>query len=82
MLHCDRLLLDLLCDYVEGTLGVDEKAEVERHLASCPQCTTFLNTYRATPHLCREMLKQEMSKAMPPQMSSALMDFLRAKCKK
>jgi hypothetical protein len=28
----------LLCDYVDGTLGPDRKAAVERHLAQCPAC--------------------------------------------
>jgi hypothetical protein len=28
----------LICDYVDGTLPADRKAEVERHLAECPVC--------------------------------------------
>src|ERR1035438_3788416 len=28
----------LICDYVDGTLSADRKAEVERHLAECPGC--------------------------------------------
>jgi anti-sigma factor RsiW len=28
----------LICDYVDGTLGPAEKAEVERHFAECPAC--------------------------------------------
>ena len=28
----------LICDYVDGTLSADRKAEVERHLAECPAC--------------------------------------------
>ena len=28
----------LICDYVDGTLAADQKAEVERHLAECPAC--------------------------------------------
>jgi hypothetical protein len=28
----------LICDYVEGTLGPAEKAEVERHIHECPAC--------------------------------------------
>ncbi|HTS25247.1 MAG TPA: anti-sigma factor [Bryobacteraceae bacterium] len=28
----------LICDYVDGTLSSDRKAEVERHLAECPAC--------------------------------------------
>jgi hypothetical protein len=28
----------LICDYADGTLGPDRKAEVERHLAGCAAC--------------------------------------------
>ena len=28
----------LICDYVDGTLAADRKAEVERHLEACPAC--------------------------------------------
>jgi hypothetical protein len=28
----------LICDYVDGTLPLERKAEVERHLAECPTC--------------------------------------------
>jgi len=28
----------LICDYMDGTLQADRKAEVERHLAECPVC--------------------------------------------
>jgi hypothetical protein len=28
----------LICDYVDGTLATDRRAEVERHLAECPAC--------------------------------------------
>ena len=28
----------LICDYLDGTLSADRKAEVERHFAECPAC--------------------------------------------
>jgi len=28
----------LICDYVDGTLAPDQKAELERHLSACPDC--------------------------------------------
>jgi len=36
-MNCAELEI-LICDYVDGTLGPAEKAEVERHLAGCPVC--------------------------------------------
>jgi anti-sigma-K factor RskA len=28
----------LICDYVDGTLGPEQRSEVERHLRECPSC--------------------------------------------
>ncbi len=36
-MNCAEIEL-LICEYVDGTLGAAEKAEVERHLAGCPAC--------------------------------------------
>src|ERR1017187_6914482 len=29
---------EIICDYVDGALPADRKAEVERHLDACPAC--------------------------------------------
>src|SRR5450432_1281171 len=36
-MNCAELEI-LICDYVDGTLGAAERAEVERHLAACRNC--------------------------------------------
>ena len=33
-------------DYVDGTLGAREKAELEQHLSACIQCRTSLESFR------------------------------------
>jgi Putative zinc-finger len=38
----------LLCDYVDGTLASDAKAEVERHLATCAACAEMARDVTAT----------------------------------
>lgn len=38
----------LLCDYVDGTLASDSKAEVERHLATCANCAELARDVSAT----------------------------------
>src|SRR5690349_14278840 len=32
----------LICEYVDGTLAAAQRAEVERHCASCPACTALV----------------------------------------
>jgi anti-sigma-K factor RskA len=36
-----------LTDYIDGTLGTDERAEIERHLASCATCRQIVEESRA-----------------------------------
>jgi len=39
---------DFLIDYVEGTLPEVQKSEFHRHLADCPSCVNYLDTYKKT----------------------------------
>jgi anti-sigma factor RsiW len=38
-------------DYLEGQLPADERAVLEQHLAKCPPCVTYLETYRQAVQL-------------------------------
>ncbi len=39
---------DFLVDYIEGALPVAQKAEFHRHLALCPSCVHYVETYKLT----------------------------------
>lgn len=43
-----REVVELLSDYLEGGLDPFERARVEEHLATCPECTAYLAQLRAT----------------------------------
>jgi anti-sigma factor RsiW len=69
--HC-KDCVDLLGEYVEGTLPPDRAKELEDHLSLCPPCITFVRTYKATRGLCRQALAAEM----PQELMSSLASFL------
>jgi anti-sigma factor RsiW len=69
--HCKECV-DLLGDYIEGTLAPDQAKALEEHLSLCPPCITFVRTYRATGRLCRHVLKSEM----PRELIASLKSFL------
>ena len=69
--HCKECV-DLLGEYIEGTLPPDQAKALEDHLSLCPPCITFVRTYRATRKLCRHALKREM----PSELMSSLKSFL------
>lgn len=40
--------IELVTDYLEGTMSVSERARVDLHLAGCPFCTIYLEQMRET----------------------------------
>lgn len=52
-----RELIDFLIDYVDGLLAAEERRPFEEHLAICPECRAYLDSYKTT--LSLEKLCQE-----------------------
>ena len=44
-------LVELVTDYLEGTLEIGERTRLEAHLAGCEGCTTYLEQMRTTIRL-------------------------------
>jgi anti-sigma factor (TIGR02949 family) len=47
-------LIDFLREYLEGELAPEERGRFERHLALCPPCVRYLESYQETVRLGRE----------------------------
>ena len=77
MMYCQDCV-DLLADYIDGSLPEEKKVAFEEHLSYCPPCITFVRTYKATSRVCREKL----STNMPEEMGARLHDFLHQNLKK
>ncbi len=71
--HCSRAL-EHLVDYLEDELEPEEREALEEHLAACPPCVRFLETYRATGTICKKALEHEM----PTEMKQSLLAYLRS----
>jgi anti-sigma factor RsiW len=48
-----RDFVDFLSEYFSGELAEAERAEFDAHLAECPTCVAYLDTYRRTIQLIR-----------------------------
>lgn len=46
-LTCQELV-ELVTDYLEGTLPPPDRVRFEEHLATCPDCPTYLEQMRQT----------------------------------
>ena len=64
--------VDLLIDYLEGTLPDADRALIEEHVASCPRCLAFVESYRRTPEILRRATLAEL----PDDLATSLRRFL------
>lgn len=53
-------------DYLDGELAVDTRSVFERHLAVCPECRAYLESYQVTLQLERVAFEDFDSDAMAP----------------
>jgi anti-sigma factor RsiW len=64
--------MDLLADYVDGTLPREQAELLEWHIDSCAPCVAFLNTYRGT----MDAAKRLRQATLPPELRDKLIAFL------
>ena len=77
MLTC-RQLLDYLSDYVEGRLSAAEVAQLDEHLAVCPQCIDYLANFKATLAACQSLRARPFEK-LPPMPEELVQAILAAR---
>ena len=61
-LTCQELV-ELVTDYLEGTLAPGESARFERHLGVCPGCVTYVEQMRETVRLTGALREDDLSAA-------------------
>jgi anti-sigma factor RsiW len=69
---CRQFILDFLADYLDAKLSPDVAADLEHHLAICPPCVAYMNTYKKT----QELVGRTAPSEMPPEMKAILRKFL------
>lgn len=72
MLRC-RDIVELLSEYLDGQLDPATAEALEAHLADCQECTAFINTYRGTLRMTRQLREEQL----PPALRERLLTFLR-----
>ena len=68
-----RNLLSQLSDYIDGDLEESLCAEIEQHMAGCPDCRAVVNTLEKTVELYRSTERTEV----PPDVQSRLFKVLK-----
>lgn len=76
MLTC-RELVEFLWRYLEDELPPAERAEFDRHVAACPCCGTYLETYRTTVEL-GHLAYADRDGGVPPEVPEELVQGILA----
>ena len=51
-----REFIEFLHEYLFGNLPTEQRAEFDKHLAECPWCVAYLDSYQKTIQLEKEAL--------------------------
>lgn len=62
-LVCQQIV-ELVTDYLEGTLSRSQRRRFEAHLASCPHCSEYLAQMRATIRLTGHLESDDLTPEM------------------
>ena len=64
--------VEMLMDYLEGTLPVADRETIDTHVSGCPRCIAFVESYRHTPRILRAATEA----ALPDDLAQSLRRFL------
>jgi anti-sigma factor RsiW len=73
-----RELVEIVTDYLEGTLPPVERARVDAHLRGCPGCTTYIEQMRETVRLTGRLREEDLQPAAREALVQAFRDWKRA----
>ena len=71
-----RDFVEFLSEYLSGELAKLERAEFEAHLAECPACVAYLDSYRKTIQLLKAAsahAEDQVPEEVPEQLVRAIL---------
>ena len=72
-----REFIDFIQDYLEGLLLPAVRESFQRHLALCPSCVAYLETYQQTILLAKESFR-DLDAAVPEEVPEVLVSAILA----
>ena len=76
-LSCQELV-ELVTDYFEGALDVQDLRAFEAHVADCDGCTEYLEQMRATMRLVGTLTPNDLTQAAETALLQAFRDWQRS----
>ncbi|MGZ8579413.1 MAG: anti-sigma factor family protein [Actinomycetota bacterium] len=66
-------LVELVTDYLEGSMPADERARFDEHISGCEGCTTYMEQLRITIRLTGMLTEEQIA----PDARAARLDAFR-----
>jgi anti-sigma factor RsiW len=70
-----RELVELVTDYLEGTLPRRQRRRFEQHISGCDACTTYLDQMRATIELTGRLRAEDLDPDAEAELLAAFRDW-------
>jgi len=68
-------LVELVTEYLEGTLPEDLRLDMEQHLSGCSGCTNYLEQMRQTIRLTGQLKEENLSEQQKDDLLSLFRDW-------
>ena len=68
-------LVELVTDYLEGTLPPDQRARFENHLVECGGCRTYIAQMRETIHLTGMLSEDDITSEAEDELLRVFRDW-------
>ncbi len=75
-MNCKELV-ELVTEYLEGTLSTAEKRRFEEHLGNCPGCTAYLEQMRRTIRLVGRLTEDDIRQPARHELLNAFRQWKR-----
>jgi predicted anti-sigma-YlaC factor YlaD len=72
--NCEECV-ELLTDYLEGTLDGDTKSRLDEHLSACAPCINFVKTFEKTSDITKVLREQRVD--VPSEVQDRVKTFLK-----
>lgn len=73
-LTCQEVV-ELVSDYLEGTLDAEQRARFEAHLAGCRGCTNYLEQMRRTIQMVGRLTEESLSPPVRDELLALFRDW-------
>jgi len=71
-----REVVELVTDYLEGTMPAEDRARFEEHLTQCDGCERYVDQMRTTIRAAQATAEDDLSE-VPPEQLDQLVDAFR-----